>query len=414
MATEARLESERAGRWAAAAEGLRAWRGPLLLGFGTVLALRIVLSAWGAFVMATAPPADLAQHYAFTGYPLQTGGLAAPWEREDAIWYEKIAAQGYTTDPFTRVFFPFLPILIRLASPLTGGNFALAGLLVAALASAGAFAILYRLVTRDHGSTVAGRTVAYLAIFPMAFFLYSTFTEPVFLLLVLGAFWAGGRGRWYLAAALAFCAGLTKVQGAVLGLPLLVEYCLLAGWRPADWRRPSMLLAILRRRPGAVAAVTLGGAAGTAAFFGYMAGVVRDPLSYSEHQLLIWHQRITWPGETLWVAVRKVLSMPAININAFDLVVLLLFTALTVAAFRQRLSYGVYAATILAFSWVHVNEEFPLMSISRFVLVAFPCYLVLALWALARPRWVHLVLVSLSLAWMAVWAMIFIQAHWVA
>ena len=44
----------------------------------------------------------------------------APWEREDALWYEKIAALRLCATEGTTAFFPLLPLLMRLVSVLTG------------------------------------------------------------------------------------------------------------------------------------------------------------------------------------------------------------------------------------------------------------------------------------------------------
>ncbi|HUS15914.1 MAG TPA: hypothetical protein VM536_12990 [Chloroflexia bacterium] len=53
------------------------------------------------------------------------------------------------------------------------------------------------------------------------------------------------------------------------------------------------------------------------------------------------------------------------------------------------------------------------MSVSRYVLVAFPCFLLLACWAGRRPRAVHLGIVTLSVSWLLVWVMIYVEGHWV-
>src|SRR5438132_1071276 len=86
--------------------------------------------------------------------------------------------------------------------------------ILVALAAVLALAVFYRLAAFDVGKDVASRSVIYLGLFPTAFFLYSAFTESLFLALAIGAFWLGRQGRWPLAALLAFLCGLTKVQGA--------------------------------------------------------------------------------------------------------------------------------------------------------------------------------------------------------
>src|SRR5215210_7424942 len=67
------------------------WRAPLLVGAGLVVGARLLLSVWAALVLANLPTTNLQQQYAHVGIPLQSGTIAAPWQREDALWYEKIA-----------------------------------------------------------------------------------------------------------------------------------------------------------------------------------------------------------------------------------------------------------------------------------------------------------------------------------
>src|SRR5690349_19992763 len=138
-------------------------------------------------------------------------------------------------------------------SVLTLGNIPLAGILVGSLSSVVALALLYRLVATETDPSTAGRTVGHLALFPTALFLYSAFTESLFLALTLGAFWCARQGKWPLVALLAFLTGLTKVQGAFIGLPLAAEYLARANWRPA----------VVRQRAVEFAAVVLAGGLGT-------------------------------------------------------------------------------------------------------------------------------------------------------
>ncbi len=160
-------------------------------------------------------------------------------------------------------------------------------------------------------------------------------------------------------------------------------------------------------------AVVAAGGLATAAFFIYLALGVHDPVSWFTRASLQWQQRTTWPGETLLTAVQKVVGAGQLTINSFDLAVLLGFTALTIAAFRVRAGYGLFAALVLLSSWFHIRADFPLVSVSRYVLSAFPCFLVLALWAGRRPRWVHLAIILFWVSWLLVWTLQSVRGNWV-
>ena len=382
------------------------WRRPLLVAAITVAVTRLVLSLWAAYVLANFPTTDLQSQYAHVGVPLQTGGLAAPWQREDALWYEKIATLGYAPNDGTSVFLPLLPLLMRLASLFTLGNVALGGMLVASLAEVAALALLYRLAALDGGplgDNVGLRAVLYMALFPTAFFLQSAFTESLFLALAIGAFWHARRGRWWLVALLAALAGLTKVQGALLAVPLAFEYIMWARRNPGSFGN----------RAAQFAAVTLAGPLATAAFFAYIRYWVGDSMAWSDRVNAMWRQQRTWPWETLGMAVQKVAGEGQFTINAFDLLVLLLFAVLAVGCFRLRSSYGWMAVTVLAPSLFRASEQFPLMSLSRYALAAFPCFIVLALWTARRPRYFHLLVLVLWLSLLLIWSSQFVEGFWV-
>jgi hypothetical protein len=372
----------------------------------TVVVIRVVLSVWAAYVLDHMPTTDLRAQYAHVGFPLQNAGLAAPWQREDALWYEKIATLGYAPNDGTSVFLPLLPVLMRATGLLTLGNLALAGIVVTCLAEVLALALLYRLAELDRGArgeSAGMRALLYLALFPTAFFLQSAFTESLFLALAIGAFWQGRHGRWWLVVPLAALAGLTKVQGALLAVPLAFEYIMWARRNPGSWGG----------RAAQFAAVTLAGPVTTVAFFAYVKYGVGDPLAWSDRVNAMWHQQRTWPWETVGIALQKIANEGQFTINAFDLLVLVLFTLLGVACFRLRLSYGWMVVIALAPSLFRVSQAFPLMSVSRYALTAFPAFIALALWTERRPRFVHLLVLVLWASLMLAWSSQSVRGFWV-
>jgi hypothetical protein len=379
------------------------WRRGFLLAIALVVVVRVLLSVWAAIVLATMPVADLAVSNAHTGIPIQVGTLASPWQREDALWYEKIATHGYDANDGSTAFLPLLPMLMRAVSVLTLGDMAVAGLLVSMVVAVVGLALLYRLAMLDWGERVATRTVVYLALFPTAFFLLSAYTESLFLALTVGVFLFARERKWWWAAGLAALAGLTKAQGALLCLPLMVEYLASVGWKPRE----------VLKRWWEFGVVVVAAPLATLAFFAYVRYAVGDPMFWSERVTAMWGQESAWPWETLGMAVGKVFSEGQLRINTFDLIVIVLFLVLAVGAFRLRASYGVQALTVLVPSLLRVGPVFPLMSVSRYALAAFPCFMALAVWAEKRPRIVHLGMVALWLGLLLVWTSQFVRGYWV-
>ena len=140
--------------------------------------------------------------------------------------YLSIADEGYRykgVDLPSVAFFPLLPLLMRGARLITGDTL-LAGLLVANLALAAAAILLYRFVENEWGMDVAERSVWYLLIFPASFFGSAIYTESLFLLLSIAAFYFARRTRWWGAGLAGILAALTRLIGVILTPALLVEW----------------------------------------------------------------------------------------------------------------------------------------------------------------------------------------------
>src|SRR5690242_11264931 len=183
----------------------------------------------------------------------ELANLQARW---DTDFYDQIATAGYRWDPTAFlhqnvVFFPLYPLLMRWGGALLGGHPLLAGTIISLAAFAGAIALLYRLAVLELGQEKAWPVILLLSTYPYALFYSAVYTESLFLLLTVGAFYAMRRRHLVLAALLGFAAGLTRPNGFWLALPLLWIAATAPssdiGPRPwwADKRRVAAMLAAL-------------------------------------------------------------------------------------------------------------------------------------------------------------------------
>ncbi len=85
------------------------------------------------------------------------------------------------------------------------------------------------------GRRIAGATVWLLALFPAAVYFGAPYSESLFLLVSVGAFYAARTGRWAWAGALAAAASATRSAGLVLLVPLFLF------WLESRPRRPGAL-----------------------------------------------------------------------------------------------------------------------------------------------------------------------------
>ena len=382
-----------------------------LLGvLGLWLAVRLGLSLVGLVWAGTERlPGPCHFELALDGWttfpPLDDHGWAFPlvglWQRWDACWYTKIAAHGYEPGTSSTAFYPLLPALMRGVGVLTGGDVALAGLLINAVATVAGFIGLRQLVSEDFGPHLADRTVSYVAIFPAAFFLFAPFSEALFL---AGSVWSllGARRRdWRLAGAAAALAALARPLGAFLVLPLAWEAW--SAWRERPRRGPRW-----RLLPGAVlGTVAPAIAAGLFAIW-TVVHVGQSPLAA---QSLWGGQDLHAPWDTLGAAVSWAIDKGD-AIEGLNAVALVGFAVLFLAGLRWLpASYSLLVLPQLALVSMRLQPT-PLTSTTRYVLVLFPCFVVLA-W-LGERRGFHRAWLILSLLGLATLTGLFVRGDFVA
>jgi Gpi18-like mannosyltransferase len=151
--------------------------------------------------------------------------------RWDAGWYLQIVTDGYRYAPDRAelqqniVFFPAYPMLVRVVGRVFGGNmisYVWAGMVISLAAFFGALVYLYS-ITRDALTEDTARcSVWLLAAYPFALFFSAVYTESLFLLGTLGAFYHFSHRQYGRAALWGALVGLTRLNGALLALPLFV------------------------------------------------------------------------------------------------------------------------------------------------------------------------------------------------
>ena len=338
--------------------------------------------------------------------------LAAPSVRWDSIHYLAIAGHGYAAATST-AFFPLYPLLIRVMGAATGSA-PVAGVLISAVSLMVALGLLHRLTDLELGRRAADATVMLLALSPLSFFFSAVYTESLFLALSLGAVYAGRRGRWAAAGALAGLAAVTRVPGVLLVVPLALIYL-------KQHRRPGWRLGWLALAPAALGAYL---AYLVARGYGALAPLVQQTGAQHQH-------RMAGPIETILAAVRTALAgvraldlgriyrptlggpLPSGVESILLLAVLVVAVIALVAAFRRLpLAYGAYAcAALLVSTWSPVAGQ-PLKSVDRYTLTIFPLWMVAGAWISERRLTRATLLVSAVL--LAFWTFQFATWSWVA
>jgi hypothetical protein len=359
----------------------------------------VALFAWLVFEPNRHPLADRWDDPSATR---DLGWVTDVWARWDSVWFLRIAEHGYgAVSGVAAAFYPLYPLTLAGVGRALGGHYLLGGILVSLAATLVSFVLLYRLAETRLGADGARRAVLYLAVYPMSLFLQAVYSESLFLALALAAFLLAERGRWLGAGTAAGLAVLTRISGVAL-LPALA---LLAWRRPAERRRA---LAGLCAAPAIFAAypLYLGLARGDAWAFARSQGFWNRHLSYAGPFGGIWDGlRAGWAGvrqlasgshtHYYWAPVRDADPMRVAAVNLEALVFLVLLAVLTAVAWRRfGAPYGLFAAVSLAIPLCVPSARWPLLSLPRFGLVLFPCFLALAAIG-GRPR-VHTAIVVVS------------------
>lgn len=142
----------------------------------------------------------------------------------DGQHYHYLAENGYKADNMSNAFYPLYPLLIAATAKLMGISAILAGVLLSNVLSVGAAVFLYLLarVYMDEKKAIAA-LLLFLS-YPVAFYTNILYSESLFLFLVLGLFYGLYREKFWLAIVFALLLPLSRPQGMLIGLVILVFY----------------------------------------------------------------------------------------------------------------------------------------------------------------------------------------------
>jgi Mannosyltransferase (PIG-V) len=312
------------------------------------------------------------------------------WSHWDGEHYVTLAMGGYLHPPdnVSPAFFPLYPLLLRSFAELFGGPISKEALsvwgpLISLLFLPFALYFIYHIALEGWGERVARGTVLILALFPTAFFLNAAYTESLFLALSAGSMWAMRVKKDLLVACvLAGFAAATRNVGIFLVVPLMYEW--IKDVERSRWQGVYLLLA-----PG-----------GLFAYMVYLWVRFGDPLLFYSAQES-WGRQATGPLDTasrawgaavegagrlldpdLWAhpTLGNAANQLAGASNLFNLAFFVFAMVVLLAGSRYLpLSLTIYGLLLVAPATLFGTPGSPLMGTPRYVLVAFPVFIVLAL-----------------------------------
>ncbi len=357
-----------------------------------VLSRSVVLGAGMLGILLVGFPPDLST---FRTSDHDFINLPARW---DAGWYLWIAEDGYEphsdlSSQQTGAFFPAFPMLMRSGGALLGSGtlrsyvpgintqhtaesrFIWGGVLAALAAFFFALGYLYRLARDECGEHVARGSIALLAAYPFALFFSAAYTESLFLLGNVAAFYHLRRGDHVAAGAWGVLVGLTKPNGILLSVPLFLLWLGQGGVSPLAPRLRALMVVGMP-------------AVGTAVFSVYVWGLFGDPLAWVWIQQGGWNRgfdevgvlladRIQYVSERGWYAYAQ--RRPVELLNGLASLFALVLTV--PVARRLGLAYASFVVVMVLPPLLAGG----LLSMGRFTSVFFPLFIYLA--AVLPRRW---------------------------
>lgn len=332
------------------------------------LVLRIGISLWmmGVRTLYNVPLPPDPTLRPYVNVPAEPALGLEVWQRWDTLHYQSIAIYGYGAFDTATFVPPLYPLLMRWTTILTG-NTLTAGILVSNLAFILALIVFYRLAELETGETDATkRAVIYLASFPTAFFFIAAYTESLYLLSAILALFAIRRRKWIWAGIWCGFAAMIRLPGAVILAPAGYEAWL--AWRSTGSRRPWLAVVL--------------GLSGAAIFPLYL-WLILDlaPWSPLQVQSNRFQGGFTFPGLNIIAAARQVIQGNFVQTNLMEFLFTVVFIFLVILVWlKLPRVYGVYCLAWMGLYLTRMGGTYPLLGMTRYVLVFFPVFILLGIW----------------------------------
>ncbi len=346
------------------------------------------------------------------GHPSLTAhDFISHWWIWDSGWYVIISQSGYTA-PAEGSYFPLYPLLIHLITGISRSFDPLTvALMISNIGTLLAFIAIALLANHDAGDDTEARyTLRALAAYPLALYLFAAYSEGIFLACAAWAMLGARRGWWPVAAGAGMLAGLARPFALALVLPLLWEFGRQHGWwtfarrlwaHRRQWRAELDATFLPRAwwRTGLLAIpVVAAPLMGMGIYAVYCARIFHDPLVFIHAN---GHGKAAvWDGITL--AFHQLLtvapwSYPQARMLV-DLLPLALACVLTLVTVRRiPFAYSLYLMGVCAIclGTPYVDAIFPdvYVSAGRYLVVAFPLFMLIGRWTRNRP-WLETLVIN--------------------
>jgi len=348
------------------------------------------------------------------------------WGNFDGVHYITIAENGYVGTGLIQAFFPLLPYaLLHTMRTLYGAGFSalLIGIVISNV-SAYFLAIFWFGFVKSHSNErAAWVALLSLFLFPSALFLGALYTESLFLLLVLLAFWFARQKNWLVVAIVVSLASAARVVGIFLVPALLFDLVFenLSHPKKTYYLHHSSeliqeIVTIIKKNWLACLAIC-SGSVGLLIYMSFLNGEFHDPLYFAHVQkafgggreeTLILYPQVVWRATKILITSRPFDLRYLTSVQEF-LAGTLGLCALLWSLKSVRLSYVLFA--LAAFLLPTTTGTFS--SMSRYLLVCFPVFMMIGKSSQKNP-WRVILWLCFSATLLIINTVMFVQGYWVA
>lgn len=325
------------------------------------------------------------------------------WPRAnfDGIHYLEISQKGYGL--YQQAFFPFYPKLIKFLTPYFGGKNLLAALFISNFSFLVGIFLFYKLIRIDFEEKITKNSILFLLLFPTSFFFGMVYTEGLFFLLVVSTFYFARKNKWLLAGIFGALASYTRLVGVFLFPALLWEWWEQKKVQCLKFKVQSLFFVFMIP-------------VGLLSYMKFLAKNYRDPLMFFHVQPFFGAQRsggkIILLYQVFWRYFKMILTTkldPLYFTVWLELLIAVGFLWLLYFSYKKgiRLSYLIFS--FLAYLTPTLTGTFS--SLPRYVLVMFPCFMVLGSIKNTKVKTALLTIFGILFLFSTV---LFFKGYWVA
>jgi len=305
----------------------------------------------------------------------------------DGGHYLGIARTGYSQN-FQYAFFPLYPLTIKVLTFATG-NYLLSAILISLVSTFLGLNILYKLVSLDFNKKIAEKVILALLFFPTSFFLLTAYSEGLFFLFSISAFYFLRQNKLFWATVAAALASATRLVGLAVVLGLFVEVWSIQKFSRKNWY---LIFAPL----------------GFVIYCVFLYLQTGDPFYFLTAENY-WQRTLSTPVVGFWEALKNLAGGNLTQINIlFDLIFAIFGVGFAIRAFRfLPSSFAVYSLLSVGIPLFSPT----LSSIPRFLLPVFPIFILMAL---IKNSYIQLIFQISGILLLATFVGLFVNGYWVS